>query len=313
MKILAPSYYSRFSCLAGACKHSCCIGWEIGIDEESYKRFCQLDAGSGKILNNITCQDGEYAFKTDASGRCPFLNADGLCNLICLYGESVLCEICADHPRFRSFFEHFTEIGLGASCEEAARIILENKDSFSLISLSGDEEKIQISEDEEEVLAARDKWIQMLEDESMPISDRIYALFESIDCDKNALDFCDAADFLLTLERLDGAWDALVLDAKRASPEPLPNEYHRPLQNLCIYFVYRHMPTCLETGDLFGAMLLCAFLCYLAFELFSRTHQKNGALTTEDMITIARLVSGEIEYSDENTALVTEKMLSIFE
>ena len=313
MKIFAPSYYPQFFCIAGACKHSCCIGWEIGIDKESYKRFRQLDAGSGKILNKIICQDGEYAFKTDASGRCPFLNADGLCDLICEYGESALCEICADHPRFRSFFEHFTEIGLGVSCEEAARIILESRKPFSLISLSGDDEEISVTEEEEEVLIARDEWIQILEDVSMPISDRIHALFESIDCDMDALDFRESADFLLTLERLDSAWDAILSDAKNVSPAPLPIGYHRSLQNLCIYFIYRHMPSSLETGNLFGAMLLCAFLCYWAYELFSRIHQKNGALSMEDMITITRLISGEIEYSDENEGLVTDKMLEIFE
>ena len=313
MRLLAPAYYPRFSCIAGACRHSCCIGWEIGIDEESYKRFQQLDAGSGRILHKIVCQDSEYAFKTDASGRCPFLNANGLCDLICEYGESVLCEICADHPRFRSFFENFTEIGLGASCEEAARIILENKEPFSLISLSGKEEEINITEDEEKVLSARDEWIQILEDESMPISDRIRLLFDSIGCNMSALDFCESADFLLTLERLDSTWDNLLTDAKSASDAPLPIEYHQPLKNLCVYFAYRHIPSSLETGDLFGAMLLCAFLCCLSCELFSRICQKNGALSMEDMISIARLISGEIEYSDVNTELVTERMLEIFE
>ena len=33
----------------------------------------------------------------------------------------------------------------------------------------------------------------------------------------------------------------------------------------------------------------------------------------EDMVTITRLISGEIEYSDENIGLVTEMMLDIFE
>ena len=35
MLTVYPDYYSAFRCIAGACKHSCCIGWEIDIDEES--------------------------------------------------------------------------------------------------------------------------------------------------------------------------------------------------------------------------------------------------------------------------------------
>ena len=35
MKIFAPDYYRDFKCSAGNCKHSCCIGWEIDIDEDT--------------------------------------------------------------------------------------------------------------------------------------------------------------------------------------------------------------------------------------------------------------------------------------
>mgnify|MGYP006874698003 CR=1 FL=1 len=34
-----PDYYKEFKCIAGECRHSCCIGWEIDIDEETYKRM----------------------------------------------------------------------------------------------------------------------------------------------------------------------------------------------------------------------------------------------------------------------------------
>ena len=34
MKGCRPEYYDRFRCIAGACKDSCCIGWEIDVDEE---------------------------------------------------------------------------------------------------------------------------------------------------------------------------------------------------------------------------------------------------------------------------------------
>ena len=35
MKRYAPAYYPRFACLADRCRHSCCIGWEIEVDEEN--------------------------------------------------------------------------------------------------------------------------------------------------------------------------------------------------------------------------------------------------------------------------------------
>ncbi len=313
MKILSPSYYPLFSCIAGKCRHSCCIGWEIGIDEESYERFRLIDGGSGKVLDKIHFSNGTHQFKTDENGRCAFLNKDGLCDLILNYGEAVLCPICADHPRFRSFFSSFTEIGLGLSCEAAAKIILENKDPFTLLPLPGDGQEISLTEDERELLSVRNELIGLLEDQSAPIESRIRALFDACEADADALSFDEVTEFLLSLERLDKDWGDLLSDLKGVSRAQIPDDLSLPLQNMCIYFVYRHMPLALDKGDLLSAMLLCAFLCYLSLELVSRFLMKHGSVSSEDMISIARLLSGELEYSDENLYLIMDKMLDIFE
>ena len=47
MIMLVPNYYKDFLCIADKCRHSCCIGWEIDIDEETlefYELFyhCEL-------------------------------------------------------------------------------------------------------------------------------------------------------------------------------------------------------------------------------------------------------------------------------
>ncbi len=38
MKLYAPVYYQKFSCLAGECRHSCCVGWEIDVDKKALKK-----------------------------------------------------------------------------------------------------------------------------------------------------------------------------------------------------------------------------------------------------------------------------------
>ena len=35
MLVRVPDYFDRFHCLAGACPHSCCVGWEVVVDEET--------------------------------------------------------------------------------------------------------------------------------------------------------------------------------------------------------------------------------------------------------------------------------------
>lgn len=309
MKLLAPSYYPHFSCIAGACKHSCCIGWEISVDAESFARLSRLDGGSGKILSKIETGNGEYLFRTDKAGRCPFLNKDGLCDLIIEYGESVLCDICADHPRFRSFYENFTEIGLGLSCEEAARIILSDTSPFSLIPLSDDGEDISLTEDEEEMFSAREEMIETLEDETLSFEEKIRALFDLADSNMKTLKYKKITEFLLSLERLDKSWDLLLNGLKDTAPAKLPDRILLPLQKACVYFVYRHMPRALVYDDLYAAMLLSAFMCYLLWQLFSRAYAKNPSFS---MVSVARLLSGELEYSDENLDLITDMLIDLF-
>ena len=35
MLTVRPDFYDDFHCLASACRHSCCVGWEIDVDAES--------------------------------------------------------------------------------------------------------------------------------------------------------------------------------------------------------------------------------------------------------------------------------------
>jgi len=50
------------------------------------------------------------------------------------HGEDYICNICKDHPRFRNFWSGITELGIGLSCEEAARIILSQKTPLKLVT-----------------------------------------------------------------------------------------------------------------------------------------------------------------------------------
>lgn len=41
-KVLKPIYYDEFACVGGDCKDTCCAGWTIGIDDETYKKYQQI-------------------------------------------------------------------------------------------------------------------------------------------------------------------------------------------------------------------------------------------------------------------------------
>ena len=53
MIVRVPDYFSEFSCIAGDCKDSCCLGWEIDIDEDSYEYYQTLPGEVGERLRKV--------------------------------------------------------------------------------------------------------------------------------------------------------------------------------------------------------------------------------------------------------------------
>ena len=84
MIYIKPSFYDSFRCIADKCTDSCCVGWEINIDNETidvYKNM-QTEFG-GKIRKNIVKnEDDTYSFKLLEGERCPFLNKNNLAILL---------------------------------------------------------------------------------------------------------------------------------------------------------------------------------------------------------------------------------------
>ena len=151
MKLIAPDYYTEFQCIAGDCKNTCCRGWEIDIDPASLSRMLADPA----IAPHVSGEDTPH-FTLLEDESCPFLRPDGLCDMILRRGEDFLCDICRDHPRFRSFWSDRTELGLGLVCEEAARLILGRETPMRLVTLSDDGKIEPLPEDEAWLLSVRE-------------------------------------------------------------------------------------------------------------------------------------------------------------
>lgn len=127
--LVKPAFFDEFTCKASACRHTCCAGWEIYVDDDTASRYEKLlDSGEKRLLERtpdgiLLCREG---------GRCKFLRDDRLCDLIISYGEEVLCDICREHPRFYSYSENGSvcEAGVGLCCEEAAALWLSADPEF---------------------------------------------------------------------------------------------------------------------------------------------------------------------------------------
>lgn len=179
-----PAYYDKFTCIADRCEDTCCAGWEIDIDDESYQRYMDVEGELGEALRlNIREYEGEegdtyekHGFRLKEGKRCPFLDENNLCVLYRELGEDSLCSVCTDTPR--NYLEYGTarEVSLSASCPEAARLIYGNRDCIAFV-----EKTIEGTLDipgEDYVLAewaadARDRGITILQNRKQPLEHRI--------------------------------------------------------------------------------------------------------------------------------------------
>ncbi len=292
MDILVPEYYPEFECIADRCRHSCCIGWEIDIDEDTAEYYGEIGGELGlRLRENITCADGCHSFRLGEAERCPFLNEEGLCDIICQLGEDALCQICADHPRFKNYLSELTEVGLGLCCEAAAQLILTWQAPLELLSCEGG--GCTLTPFEEWKLFRRQEILDILTDRSLPMEERITRL------DINEADAAELIPLYRTLERLGDGWDA-YLDRFAPEKENIPDTAREQLLN---YFVYRYLVQAKDEDE---------FFTYMRFALLSyRVIIGVCEDSLDGLIEAARMYSSEIEYSTDNVDEIMNKLTLI--
>jgi lysine-N-methylase len=310
MKTYAPNYYEKFHCIAGACRHSCCIGWDVYIDEETLCIYENMGGIMGeRVRTHLREKEDGTCFEMCEGGRCPMLNERGLCNIILEKGEDFISEICREHPRFYNFFSDRTELGLGLSCEEAARIILSQEEKTELTVISEDEtEEEELWADEAYILGKRAQIFEVLNERSKSVQTRaneMLALCGAHFPEKSAKEW---AEIFGKLEMLDANWSkALDLLARADFSEEMP-EFSLPLEKLLFYFVYRHTPEATDELD-FAARVAFAYLAFTVIRaLCASKKAESGECTFADLCDFARRFSAEVEYSPENTHSLIELM-----
>ena len=119
-----PDYYPHFACKGGACRATCCRGWDVSLPMDEYFRLLGLDcspelrARLDGAFHAVDAPSPErYAqISHNWLGDCPMQREDGLCALQCECGETVLPAVCRRYPRgARGLFDR--ECACSNSCE----------------------------------------------------------------------------------------------------------------------------------------------------------------------------------------------------
>ena len=137
MILRVPDYYGDFECTAGWCKDSCCIGWEINIDEETAEYYESVQGELGDRLHAAMYEneDGDISFRLGKKKRCPFLNGENLCDICIHLGEELLSEVCTEYPRFSLWYADVQQKCLSLSCEEAGRLLFSKEEPVEFVEM----------------------------------------------------------------------------------------------------------------------------------------------------------------------------------
>lgn len=297
MKLFAPQYYKEFACIADRCKHSCCVGWEIDVDGEALCKYQALDGYGKEIAKSIDYNETPH-FQLAENDRCPHLNGRGLCRIILECGEEYLCDICREHPRFYNYTTRGKEVGLGMSCEEACRIIL-SSDRYAEFCEVGENNEY-LEDVGFDAVNEREALYSILSDRSAEYEERLFAISKRYEISPRRASDEEWRDIIDSLEYLDETRKTLFLNY--SSNAETPKDFENQLERALAYFVYRHCAEAENAEDFRASLGFCLFCERLLASLVSSQKPEN----LEQMAEYARILSEEIEYSEDNTQLLKD-------
>lgn len=296
MTLYAPLYYQKFSCIADKCRHSCCIGWEIDVDPMTLAKYESLkNEYSAQILQSIAREEVPH-FRLCAGERCPHLDDRGLCRIITSCGEGYLCDICREHPRFYNNTVYGREVGIGMSCEEACRLILSETDFFTVAEVG--KRKGRPCRGTFNALPHRARIFDVLRKADLSYTEKLASIREDYDISLSSEDDGEYRELLSSLE--------YMYEENRArfscfsAEEKTPKEMEDRLLRALAYFVYRHV-TAASSED--GIRMAVGFSLFCERLLCSLV-KSEGVDSFDGFCEIARVLSEEIEYSEENTETI---------
>lgn len=299
MKLYAPEYYKKFTCIADKCTHSCCIGWEIDVDPEALGKYRALEHEyANKLISSIDFSETPH-FRLCENERCPHLNGNGLCGIILNLGEGYLCDICREHPRFYNCSPKGLEVGLGMACEEACRLILTSDCYCALAELDHESEE-EIAYHRFDTFSLRERIYAVLANRNEPYQKRLERIYD--DFSVNPADISDESwgNLISSLEYLDESDKTLF--SCYSSELSTPPEHEKFLERALAYFVFRH---CTEAEDEYDYCASLGF-CLFCERLLASVLKTQGAGELSQIIRFARIVSEELEYSEDNTESIKD-------
>ncbi len=331
-----PSYYKKFRCIGGSCKDSCCIGWEVDIDEDTKEYYEGIEGEFGCRLRDHLVTDGEDTFiPMEPNGRCPFLNEQNLCDIITELGEESLSVVCTEYPRFFLEAGDYQQIDLSLSCMELGRIFFEDTDVIQYEReedvLSDEPLEGEEMEAFQAILARRDDMIRILQDRQRNLPDRITDVIKIAELpnllpEGNQITSEYLQDFDIqmfskmdALDVIDHRWTQIYDGVKKYYDRILQTEgdflrhvgdvYDIRMERLACYFVFRYVADGYYAMDDLGqgaVMFAVNAIRFIHLDCIRRYLDNGSIFTVEDMIDSAHMYSKEVEHDEDNVEIMKQ-------
>lgn len=170
MKEMKIDIYDSFSCIADNCSLTCCQQWKITIDNETVKRWEQLENNFDEpLLKHVVNEDENYIMKLNEKRTCPHLNKQKLCSLVEKYGEESISETCRIFPREIHDFGNRKEYALVACCPEVVDML----GKIEQIHFTGEEQEYK----EDVLYFIRKLLISILKDTTISLAEGLLVCF----------------------------------------------------------------------------------------------------------------------------------------
>lgn len=323
MLYIKPAFYDKFKCVADKCTDSCCVGWEIAVDNETMDIYKNMNTEFGcKIRENIAeNEDDTYSFKLIEGDRCPFLTENNLCDIILNCGEDSICYICKEHPRFYNDFQEVTEYGLGLCCEEVVRLLLENDEPLEFVAFNDEDEFFVVDESEKEnynkLFNVRNEFFRILrttETYNKKIEKIISVAEKFCGEEIKILDDNEILEIYEKTEPINTEWTEYFEELKKNKGKILEKEKpfdeesngDNKYSKLLSYIIFRHLLKTVfsDIADFYRYLSFCISSVRFIKLCDIKTYIEKGLVLETDRINNVKRWSKQIEYSEENIDLL---------
>jgi len=177
--ILKITNYDKFNCTADKCRFTCCVGWDVSIDTDTYNKWKKESDKCDYILNNVKIKKRgnkkEYFINKENHEACSLLDKHGLCEVVKSHGEEYLSSTCHKFPRVENSFEDKKELSLSCACPEVVEIISSMTGKIKMISENDTNLKSNLLE-----LKIREAVINIVQQENFLLEEKLLVSFQML-------------------------------------------------------------------------------------------------------------------------------------